>query len=212
MSMDEADATALKGRAAVRALLIEPLQADGLVRPKGETLVQYHGFLDRLAEKLAYLPQPLLVTLREIVLNMARGALLNQWPSFASIWNTATRLMPPPDDARHIMVTWLASVEGPRAQAQGHLVELYGFLRRFGRPPSPHDMIDIRKRAADNASQRVRIQERIAAGRAWAGDEDWLARYTDAMAHCEALVAAGQAAREAKSVSDAGDVATGDAA
>lgn len=198
MTQDEAEVQEMKGRAAVRALLIEPLQAYGLQRGKGLSVDQHQAFLDRLAEKLAYLDPAMLLTLREVTLSLAEGARHDRWPSFAVIWGVAIRLRQPPDNERHIMNSWLVSRAGPAAREGGYLVELHSWLRRYGRPPGDFDMREIVQRAADNAQRRERIAERLVAGRAQPDDMEWHAAYARQLAYCTALVEDGEAARAAK--------------
>ena len=50
---DSAEQRRLSGRARVRALLIEPLVADGLIRHRGTTVEAHVAFLDKLAARLA---------------------------------------------------------------------------------------------------------------------------------------------------------------
>lgn len=187
----------MSGRDRVRAHLIRPLEADGLIRPKGVTVEAHAAFLAKLVDRLAYLDNPLLTVLAEVVLREAVGRARNQWPAFATIWNTAIRLREPPDDERHIMVTWLRSVEGPRAIEAGYAVELRRWLRIHGRPPGTFPMAQIRDQARDNARQRELIADRSRRGVATRDDEQWLAAYQREQAQCQALVADGVAHREA---------------
>lgn len=192
---------ALSRRARVRRCLIDPLQADGLVRPKGVTVEAHQTFLDKLADRLGYLDDALLSTLAEMVLSWAEGPQRNLWPAFATIWNAAIRLRPPPDDERHIMTTWLVSRAGPMAREAGHLVELHQWLRKCGMPPGDHAMKTIREEAAENARTRARLARAVEEGRATASEREWLSGYLRALAYCEALVADGEARRAALAAS-----------
>lgn len=198
--MDQAETAHqdLPRRAKVREYLIQPLERAGLVRPPKMTAAEHEAMLDKLQDRLGYLPPELLSTLAEVLLRLAEGPLLNRWPAFATIWNNAMRLMPPPDDEAHIMTSWLASIEGPVARSGGYLVELHEFLRRHGRPPGNYEMGKIREAAADNGRRRQRIEEWIAKGHAKGEDRQWLDWYLRRLAHCEALVRAGEDKRAAK--------------
>lgn len=205
MEQDEkTESSPLTGRAKVRALLIEPLEADGLQRPrgKGHDVESHKAFLDRLQDRLAYLDAETLVVLRHVVLRLAEGALQNQWPSLATVLNNAHRLASPPDAP--IVTSWLASVEGPRAEAGGFLVELHAFLARHGRPPQPRDMERIRDEARENSMRAARLQRRIADGVGLLGDDagwlDWYERQQDI---CRAVVRAGKVKRDLKLQGDA---------
>lgn len=183
-------------RERVRRILIRPLLAEGAVRPRKVTAEAHEAELAKLAEKLAYLDAPMLETLAEVVRGMMGGARHNEWPAFLTIWGEATRLRQPPDDERHIMVTWLRSVEGPVAQAGGYLVELHGYLRKFGRPPNEFAMKQIRSEAEQNRRDMDRIRDRIARGVAGEGERAALAQYMRRLEACQQLVADGAAKRE----------------
>ncbi len=192
------DVADLPKRARVRTLLIKPLEDAGLVRPARMKAAEHDAMLDRMQDRLGYLPPDLLVTLAEVVLRLAEGPLRHQWPAWATIWNNACHLMPPPDDESHIMTSWLASREGPVARAGGYLVELHEFLRRFGRPPGAHEVSRIKIEADDNRRRVARVKEWVASGAARTDDRQWLDYYLRRQAHCEALVAGGEEKRAAK--------------
>lgn len=192
------DAPDLPRRARVRALLIQPMEAAGMVRPPRMRAMDHDDLLDRMQDRLGYLPDGLLSALAEALIRLGEGPLQHHWPAWATIWNTACRLMPPPDDESHIMTSWLASIEGPVARAGGYLVELHAFLRRTGRPPGSFEMSKIRADAQDNQRRRERVQEWIVKGHAKTEDRDWLDHYLRRLAHCEALVARGEEKRAAK--------------
>lgn len=187
-------------RERVRRCLIRPLEAEGAVRPKGVTLAEHEAALVKLAERLAYLDEPMLVTLHEVVRGLMVGPLRREWPPFLVIWNQAVRLRPPPDDERHIMVTWLRSVEGPVARAGGYLVELHDWLRRFGRPPDAYSLTRIKAAAQEAARDREMITARIERGTATQADRAWLDGYLRQTAYCEALVAGGEERRAGQGV------------
>jgi len=185
------------GRVRVRRVLVSGLQADGLVRARGVTVAAHEAGIDRLCDKLAYLDEPLLIVLRDSVLRLAEGALRHQWPAFASVWNIAVRLQPPPDRETTIMTTWLVSRAGPAARSAGYLVELYEWLRRHGVPPTEYALSQLRVEADDNRRLRARLERAVAADRASAGDRAWLEAYQRTESHCEALLAEGEARRAA---------------
>lgn len=187
----------LSGRAQVRALLIEPLLRDGLIRPPTMRAGDVDAFLAQLAARLAYLDEAALKVLAEVVLGMAEGKLRNQWPSFATIWNFAQRIsrQPPPDEERHIMTSWLRSRGGLAPLEGGYLVELHSWLRRFGRPPVEFEIDRIKQDAAENARQLARLVERRSRGVASPDELTWIERYTAQTAYCRSLVEGGARAR-----------------
>ena len=102
---------------------------------------------------------------------------------------------PEPDEARHIMTTWLRSRGGPVARAGGYLVELYMFLRARGVPPSEYDLKKIKADAADNARELARLQGKAERGVASPSEVERIERRLQVQAYCEGLVAGGEAAR-----------------
>jgi hypothetical protein len=184
----------------VRRVLIDPLIVDGLTRARGVTVEAHGVMLDKLCHRLAYLDAALLEVLREAVLRLAEGALRNQWPAFATIWNTAVRLQSPPDVELPIMTTWLTSIEGPRAQAGGYIVELRAWLRKHGRPPGSYDVVQIKASADENRRRLARLREAAELGRCSADDLGWIEDYELAQARCDALVSEGKARRAAAQV------------
>ncbi|MFN3575526.1 MAG: hypothetical protein ACK4TJ_00855 [Tabrizicola sp.] len=185
------------GRARVREVLIRRLEADGLVRPRGATVAEHGAFLDRLADRLSYLPERDLVVLADCVLRRAGGRQFNEWPAFATIWNLAQTICrtPEPDERRHIMTTWLRSRGGPIARDGGYLVELWRYLRAFGAPPGSAALDMIRREADENRRTRARLSALRERGAARPEDLDWLESYARAEAYCLALVARGEDAR-----------------
>lgn len=188
----------LPKRARVRQFVIQPLQDAGMVRSPRMKASDHDALLDRMQDRLGYLPDGLLSALAEALIRLAEGPLQHHWPAWATIWNTACRLMPPPDDESHIMTSWLASIEGPVARSGGYLVELHAFLRRHGRPPGSFEMSKIRTDAQDNQRRRARVEEWIAKGHPRQDDREWLDHYLRRLAHCEALVRGGEEKRAMK--------------
>lgn len=203
------EAQNLSGRALVRAVLIEPLVDAGLRRAPGVSLADHDAFLQRLVERLAYLDAPALLVLAELVLDIAEGKLHNQWPSFATIWNTCQRVqrMPPPDEERHIMTTWLRSRGGPVALQGGYLVELHGHLQRRGAPPNDYELTKIKERAADNARQCARWSQKRREGTASPDEVAWLDRYDRQSQYCLQLVEGGERARADQAAAGQADAA-----
>ena len=211
MKMDEEGQTAapeghsaeevnLPGRARVRELFVAKLDGDGLVRPRSATVADHDAFIARLVDRLSYLPGPDLDTLAECTLRRAQGKQMNEWPAFATIWNLAQTICrtPEPDEAKHIMTTWLRSRGGPVARDGGYLVELWRYLRTFGSPPTTVALDRIRAEAAENQRTRAQATARRDRGIATPSDLDWLDRYARAEDYCLRLVAGGEGAREQK--------------
>lgn len=184
--MDEQSKTPT-GRDAVRTLLIEPLRLAGLVRQRKFTAAEHDGQLQKLVERLAYMRTDNLTTLCETVIDNAVGDRATHWPTYASVWKWARRIQTPPDNERHIMNSWLRSVEGPIAKQGGYLAELYLWLKEHGRPPSDYDTARIREEAKDRARRRERGGQR---------DLEEMEYFARVERHCLDLVEDGQSGRE----------------
>lgn len=179
-------------RALVRELLTERLDAAGLTRGRGITASAHKVMQQRLVDHLAYMDRENLMTLAETLIDTAARGI---WPSEALVRSMAHALQAPPLAQRRIVSSWLASVEGPTAEAGGWLVELYRFLLATGRPPLAMDMRQIRERAMDNNRQMELVQDRKARGVATDEDGLWMQRYLDDQRAARAVVESGRERR-----------------
>lgn len=161
----------------VRGLLLARLDEAGLRRPRGATVEGWEAVRARLVRQLAYMDDENLKTLADLVLDHAGGRRRDESPSEIVIRSLAHALQAPPFEERRIVRSWLASVEGPQAEAGGYLVELFRFLRRTGRPPLAFDMARLREEADENRRGVALIRERIDRGTAQAADRQWLSAY-----------------------------------
>lgn len=192
---EDTDAT---DRARVRRLLIDRVEAAGLVRARAVTAEAQKAMLNRLADHLAYMTGENLQTLAELLIDNPGLNPPQSWPSEVMIRQFARSLQVPPVRERRIVTSWLASVEGPVAEAGGYLVELYRFLLRHGRPPLDYDLRQVRETSAENNRRCVLIRDRIARDVATAEDRLWLEAYVRDQAETRRILDAGQARRAAK--------------
>lgn len=187
-----------EGRAAVRHRLIHRLRDAGMVRPKGVAEAAHDAMLARLVDHLAYMSPAVLDVLADEVMAVASGAKRNEWPSEVTVRNMAQALQPRPFAQAPIVSSWLASVEGPMAEAGGYLVELFRFLRERRRPVLPHDLRQIKEQAGENARMRRVIEERRDCGRMSPDDGRWIEAYLTDAREAQAIVDAGRARRNNK--------------
>lgn len=162
------------GRALVRRLLIERLQNAGLVRARRQSEKALADSIAHLVATLDHMTAENLHTLADVVLDHAAsaGAAKGQWPAEVLILSWAKALQPRPFEMQRIVTSWLASVEGPVAEAGGYLVQLYRFLRWYRRPPLAYDLaVTIRDAAREDNSRLTLIAHRIACGVAVAADD-----------------------------------------
>lgn len=191
----------LVGARAVRALFLDRLTDAGLARKRGVSAAAHEATLRRLGEALAYLGADNLATLAEVILDDAADGL---WPSEVYIRSAASALQPRPPEEKRIVTSWFASLAGPRAEEEGHLVEMFRYLRRKGRPPQAYDLRALGDEARANARRLELIDDRLARDTASAEDQAWRQAYLADRARALALVAEGRARR--------GDGGQGDAA
>jgi hypothetical protein len=191
MSEGEVEGGGEAGRALVRETLIKPLQASGLRRGKGQTEKALADSLEHLVGQLDHMTADNLHTLADVVLDKAAapGPQQGVWPAEVLIRAWGHGLQPRQFRLHRIVTSWLASVEGPVAEAGGWLVPLFRFLRQHHRPPTPYDLTAIREQArADNRTLAL-IDDRIERGvvgeqdRAWRAA--WLADQREARGYVE---------------------------
>lgn len=174
------------GRAAVRALLIGPLLAQGLQRRRGVTVEAHEAMLRRLTEALDYAAPDVLRALVPVLIAQAGGG-GRYWPEEVEIKHWAWRLQPPPSDRTHYVRSLLVSAMGDRAAQEGWLVPLYLTARRLGPPPGRYVISRLRAQADEDA-RRVRVvREKVAGGVADADEVAWLKAHARAAAEAAAL-------------------------
>ncbi|SIO36693.1 hypothetical protein SAMN05444722_1700 [Rhodovulum sp. ES.010] len=182
-----------EGKARVRAWLVEPLEARGMVRRARVTLAEHEGALDRLAARLAYMTEDGLAALAEVVERHAEGKARNVWPAEVSICNWARRIEPPPASESRLVRSMLQSAAGRAAAEGGYAVELFLYLKKFGQPPiGDYGWHTIRREAEENARRRRRIAELAEDGAVAPSDRDWLDGYLATRARVLDIVQAGE--------------------
>lgn len=191
------------GRDTVRELVLQRLSSSGLQRGKGLTEAEHEALLKRLAEYLSYLSRPSLEALADQILEAAAGPKRNLWPSELMIRQMAEALERRPFEEKPIVRSWLASIEGPRAEAAGYLVQLYRHLRQHQRPVLPYDLRQVQGQAVDDRRRRQLIEERIRYEQASDEERRWLVDFIGDEAAAREIVDRGRLTRERK----AGEVA-----
>jgi len=190
----EAHAETKRGK--VRRILLDPL---GFRWPKAVDEGEGRRRLDRLADDLGYMSEGRLAVLCDMLRGKGEGSAKNHWPDHATFIGWAEVVEPRPLEELPALMSWLASVEGPRAEAAGTLVETVDYVRVRKVPPvTPQARAAVAEKAAE-AERRLQILgERQAAGMsvdpaevAWA---DW---YRGQMEAAKALVARARAGKDA---------------
>lgn len=191
---NEQAAQAETKRGRVRRLLFGPL---GFRFRREVAEGERHRFLDHLADDLAYLSDASLAALAEMLRSHGQGHDRNLWPDRATFLGFAEAVEPRPVEELPALLSWFGSVEGPRAIAEGTLVETFLYIRDRKAPPFTDQ---ARKRVTERAAEANRklaiIAERRAAGLQVPPDDlAWERWYLDRRAACEAIVARERAAR-----------------
>ena len=183
-----------KGRALVRARLIEPLMRDGLARPRRLTVGEHEDELRRLAEALAYMSPEALDGLRAMLMRPGAAPMrggVAEWPRLTALIQYAWRFERPPPRGDRYLVSVLVSALGRRAYDEGWLTELAIDCRRRGPPPPPlegYGSEKLRDEARANRERRERLRQITAEGRSLTSDEaSWLAWYHKTAAEAEAI-------------------------
>lgn len=146
-------------RARVRRIVFGPM---GFRFKKGTPTDEQAKYFADVADLVAYMADERLVVLREFMATHGEGRLRDQW-SPLPVWRIwAERAQPRPLEELPCLVSWFASVEGPRAIANRTLVETWDYLEKHKVPPASEG---AKRRVLDdartNASLLERIEERI---------------------------------------------------
>jgi hypothetical protein len=189
------------GRGLVRRLLIERLRNAGLTRARGQSEAALAEMLDHLAGQLDHMSADNLITLADAVLDhaSAAGPAQGQWPREVMIIAWGRGLQARPFRLHRIVTSWLASREGPIAEAAGYEVQLLRFLRRHQRPPTEYDLTECKAQAREDNRLMCLITDRIARGVVQDVDRDWHAAYLADQQLARSMVDRGQDARAAQS-------------
>lgn len=172
----------------VRRLLLTPLgfRFRREVGPEDQ-----RRFLDGLADELGYMGDRSLAAMAEMLRGRGQGSERNHWPDRATFVGLAEVVEPRPLDELPALLRWFGSVEGPRAIAEGTLVETWEYLERRKVPPVTVQARALVAEAAAEAARRlVILAERRAQGLGVAPEEaEWERWYLGRRAAIEAIVA-----------------------
>ncbi|WOI34759.1 hypothetical protein R1T40_08545 [Tritonibacter scottomollicae] len=178
------------GEKRVRALLIEPLLARGLTKPKGFTKqADFEVMVAKvLCPKLAYMTELSLAALEEEVAANPKGKGRDQMMIPNEILERAAKIQPPAAEASPLMRAVFAAALGRDAMAGNWGPELLRFLRKNRAWPSALNIQGI-KAESELALRRVEdIRQRQASGRLVSeADQKWFASRNAAQRKCEEI-------------------------
>lgn len=187
------------GEKRVKALLINPLLARGLKRPKGFTKVaDFDAVVAKvLCPKLAYMSELNLAALEEEVAANPDGKGRDQLPIPNKILERAATIQPPSDEASPLLRAVFAEQLGRDAMAEGWGPELRRFIKKRRIWPKQQNVTEVKKEAEAAWRRVADIQQRTADGKFVSdADRSWLASREAAQMKCEdirALVFGGAA-------------------
>lgn len=184
------------GRGRIRRLLFDPLEGDGFRKSAKVSADRHKDAMARLADDICYLSDDGVERLRLMLRTKGEGKSRDVWPSVATILGWAELIEARPLRELPRLLSWFASIEGPRAAREGVLVESYLFFRDRKRPPiqpgGSYPMIIV-DRARENQSRLRRCKERVANGRATADDRSFVEWYEGVQKYCNGLISGGAA-------------------
>ena len=192
------------GRAAVRTILIEPLEAEGMRMKRGTSPEDTATYRDRLQSRLAYCSEKTLANLVPTVRAMAEGKGKNVWPALITITNLARQLQAPPDRSDEILYSWFHSQAGVRARNEGTELAEYAYIKKFRTVPSGHPnnkegiRLKLREAARDAEREIEQIRRAMSNGEASEDELHWLRWQHEILATVNAIIDAGINYRAAK--------------
>lgn len=195
----EAQGKEVSGKALVRALLITRLNEAGLKPARGQTQTALDKSHEFLAERLAYMAPDRLRLLADLIMDEAikPGAAQFRWPSEVVVRAIAQTMQPAPLVEKRVINSWLASIEGPKAEAGGYLVTLFRWLKQHQRVVLPGDMtMTILPQAEEDRGRERRFRGYAAEDNASAEELRWLAAWDADLAAARGIIDAARAARE----------------
>jgi len=181
------------GEARVKAFLIEPCFAAGLLRPSGMARDQFDAMVAELCKKLAYMTELNLAALAETISVNPVGKDANRWPIAAQVLGWAGKIQPPGDDASPFLRALFAHGIGQDAIAQGWGPELLVWARRERKFPGGF----VQKKIREDAGRALRRAEDFALRRDRGdhlSDEEirWLTMREAAVARCRHIASLGR--------------------
>ncbi len=177
------------GRARVRRVLIDPLEAGGMVRKRGVSVADHEKAMEKLADKLSYMTEDGLKGLAMYLIRMAGER--NVWPQLNIVLRCAWSMEPPPPRDNDFLMSLMRSRAGEAALSGGYAAELFTEARRLGPPPSKYMRLTLQEKARASRDRKRLIEDRIRRDVATREDREWLERYLRVSAEAEALIREG---------------------
>lgn len=180
----------LTGRARVRALLIEPLEAGGMRKSPRVTVDDHKAMLAKMADKVGYLTDLQLEALGEYLIKQAGEAQV--WPKLNIILQAAWSLAPEPNDQSAYVQSVLESRLGEQALNEGWHAELLKAMRlKRPVPRGEYMMREMRDKRDRNEGHLDRARDRVRRGVASADDRAFIEAYQRGRETARAMIEQG---------------------
>lgn len=159
---DRRDGASESNRDRVRRLLIAPC---GFRAAKGTDAAEHLRWLDGLADELSYMTDPSLTVLAQILATKGQGGARNLWPDLATVRGYAEVVQRRPLEELPALKRWWASVEGPKAIADGTLVATWEWFQDRKAPPvTPQARKIVAERSSDYRRRVAVVRDKQKAG------------------------------------------------
>lgn len=180
----------LTGRARVRALLIEPLEAGGMRKSPRVTVDEHKVMLAKMADKVGYLSDLQLAALGEYLIKQAGEAQV--WPKLNIILQAAWSLAPEPNDQSAYVQSVLESRLGEQALDEGWHAELLKAMRLKRPVPRGEYMLrEMRDKRARNEGHLNTARDRVRRGVASRDDRAFIEAYQRGRETARAMIEQG---------------------
>jgi hypothetical protein len=181
------EAKAESKRDRVRRLFTSRLDDLGF-RRHGNVKVADHGLnMVKLIDALTYMSDHSMNVLYDMLKSKGQGRDRDIWPSRATILGYAELVEPRAIEELPSLIRWFRSVEGPKAQRDGTLVETWMYFQTHKVPP-----VRARRQIVDNAKKNAHklelYRERVQRDKATPDEQHWIERYEKRLAYCKALL------------------------
>lgn len=185
-----------EGKARVFELLIEPIESDGMRKPRDVSRDDHAKNMDRLAGAVAYLDDTdlarLVDTIQRNAVACVRCGRRETWPSVQSIRAWAHDIKPRPDALSPKVASYMRSAAGVAAwnRSPFQAAALLKYLRRMPSVPTTENggWVTV-ENWAEELRERIERAEALARdGRADSSDLDWLEKWSRHRGHIERLV------------------------
>jgi hypothetical protein len=187
----------LMGRVRVRTLLIDPLEAGGMVRPVRVTVEDHKAFLTKIADEFGYMSDMGLKGLAAYLIRLAGEKRV--WPKLNAIRSQAWAMEPAPAKFNDYAMSVLMSRLGHEALAGDWHAELLLDMRKM-KPVPQGDWVkgQLAQRAKKNQHKLKVIADREARGVSLVDDAAWQAAYLRGQDEAKRIIQMGIDKRAAK--------------